>query len=125
MQQPQKAINAKQQSQQPWKAINIKQTNMLQQPKVRFRKLDTTTEASRITEKKMFDIKFDPIAEFPDVFPTSKPIALLLLHHINHKIKIIDEEVHWRMKPRHFKPREAFIQQLQEKIAAELKTGRI
>ena len=99
--------------------------NTLQQPKVRFRKLDTTTEASRITEKKMFDIEFNPIAEFPEVFPTSKPTALPPLHHIHHEIKIIDEEVHWRMKPRCFKPTEAFMQQLQENIAAELKTGRI
>ena len=29
------------------------------------------------------------------------------------------------MKPQHFKPRKAFMQQLQEKITAELKTGRI
>ena len=73
----------------------------------------------------MFDIEFNPIAEFPDVFLTSKPTALPTLRYINHEIKIIDEEVHQRMKPRRFKPREDFMQQLQEKITAELKTGRI
>src|SRR5258705_13279996 len=94
---------------------------MLQQLRNQIRKLKT----SRIMKNKTFDIGFDPIAEFPDVFPTSKPTALPPLRHINHKIKIMDEEVHRRMKPRQFKPREAFMQQLQEKIAAELKTGRI
>src|SRR5258705_565825 len=101
----------------------LQQPNTLQQPRNRNRKLKTT-ETSRIT-KKTFDLGFDPIAEFPDVFPTSKPTALPPLCHINHEIKIMDEEVHRRMKPRRFKPREAFMQQLQEKIAAELKTGRI
>ena len=58
-------------------------------------------------------------------FPTTKPTELPPLRHINHEINIIDEEVHLRMKPRCFKPHETFMKQLQEKIAAELKTGRI
>ena len=42
---------------------------------------------------------FDPMTEFPDVFPITKPMELPPLRYINHKINIIDEEVHWRMKP--------------------------
>ena len=57
---------------------------------------------------------FDPMTKFPDVFLTTKPTELPPLHHINHEINIIDEEVHWRMKPRRFKLREAFMKQLQE-----------
>ena len=65
------------------------------------------------------------MTEFPDVLPITKPTELPPLRHINHKINIIDEEVYQRMKPQHFKPHEVFMKQLKEKIAAELKTGRI
>ena len=55
---------------------------------------------------------FDLMTEFPEVFPTTKPMELPLLRYINHEINIINEEVHWRMKPRCFKPHEAFMKQL-------------
>ena len=42
---------------------------------------------------------FDPMTEFPDVFLITKPTELLPLGYINHKINIIDEEVHRRIKP--------------------------
>ena len=42
---------------------------------------------------------FDPMTEFPDVFPTTKPTELPPLYHINHEINIIDEEVYRIMKP--------------------------
>ena len=66
---------------------------------------------------------FNLMTKFPDVFPKTKPIELLPLYHINHEINIIDKEVHWRMKPQRFKPHKAFMKQLQERIACELKTG--
>ena len=84
------------------------------------KKKNATPESGKIPIQAL---GFDPITEFPDVFPTTKPTELPPLCHINYEINIIDEEVHRRMKPRRFKPRKAFMKQLQEKIAAELKTG--
>ena len=86
------------------------------------KKKNATPESAKIPIQAL---GFDPMTEFPDVFPTTKPTELPPLRHINHEINIIDEEVHRRMKPRRFKPHEAFMKQLQEKIAAELKIGRI
>ena len=86
------------------------------------KKKNATPESAKIL---MQALGFDPITEFPDVFPTTKLTELPLLRHINYEINIIEEEVHQRMKPRCFKPCEAFMKQLQEKIAAELKTERI
>ena len=50
-------------------------------------------------KKKTFDLRFDPIAEFTDVFSTRKPTALPPLYYINHEIKIMNEKVYRTMKP--------------------------
>ena len=68
---------------------------------------------------------YDPIKEFDDVFPLKKPTALPPFRHINHKIDIIDDAAYKVMQPRRFKPTEAFLDQLRDKIDAEQQTGRV
>ncbi len=52
---------------------------------------------------------YDPIKEFPDVFPTTKPTELPPLRDINHKIDIIDDEAYRSIRSRRIKPTEAFL----------------
>ena len=68
---------------------------------------------------------YDPIKEFEDVFPLKKPTALPPLRAINHKINIIEDAAYKALQPRRFKPTEAFLPQLKDKIDAEEKTGRV
>ena len=68
---------------------------------------------------------FDPIKEFEDIFPLKKPTALPPLGAINHKIDIIDDAAYKALQPRRFKPTEAFLPHLRDKIDAEEKTGRV
>ena len=44
-------------------------------------------------------LRFDPMTQFLDFFLTTKPMELLPLRHIKHKINIINEEVYQSMKP--------------------------
>src|SRR4029077_12141892 len=68
---------------------------------------------------------YDPIKEFPDVFPDEKPTKLPPLREINHKIDITEPEQYRSMRPRRIKPSAAFLQQLKDKLDLELQTGRV
>ena len=68
---------------------------------------------------------YDYIKEFDDVFLLKKPTALPPFRQINHKIDIIDDAAYKVMQPRRFKPTEAFLDQLRDKIDAEQLTGRV
>ena len=68
---------------------------------------------------------YDPIKVFEDVFPLKKPTARPPLRAINHKIDIIDDAAYKALQPRQFKPTEAFLPQLRDKIDAEEKTRRV
>ena len=66
---------------------------------------------------------FDPIKHFPDVCPEKKSTELPPLRIINNKIDIIDKEQYQQLSCRRIKPKEAFIQQLRQKLDAELDLG--
>ena len=68
---------------------------------------------------------FDPIKHFPDVFPDKKPTELLPLRIINHKIDIINKEQYQQLRCRCINPKEAFMNQLCQKLDTELELGRI
>ena len=70
-------------------------------------------------------LDYDPIKQFEDVFPLKKPTALPPLRAINYKIDIINDAACKALQPRRFKPTEAFLPQLRDKIDAEEKTGRV
>ena len=70
-------------------------------------------------------LAYDTMKEFTDVFPLKKPMALPPLIAINHKIDIIDDAAYKVLQPRQFKPPEAFLRQLRDKIDAEEKTERV
>ena len=76
-------------------------------------------------EQGITKLGYDPIKEFPDVFPDTKPTELPPLRHINHKINVISDQHYQNMRPRKFTPAEAFRDQLEEKIDRELQSGRI
>ena len=68
---------------------------------------------------------YDPIKDFEDVFPLKKLTALPPLRAINHTIDIIDDAAYKAIQPRRFKPTEAFLPQLRDKIDAEEQTERV
>src|SRR5215217_5239225 len=65
---------------------------------------------------------FDPINEFPKVFPKVKDVSLPPLRKINHDIVLTD--ANFRDIPQNIKPKEAFMQHFKEKLEAESPTGR-
>ena len=91
--------------------------------------VQTATNPSQITSYSYDDtineLAYDPIKEFPEVFPKEKLTELPPLRHINHSIDIIDKVVHQNMRPRRIRPTERFLPQLREKIDQELASGRI
>ena len=93
---------------------------------------DITNEVSNQSETKTYSyddavkqLGYDPIKEYPDVFPEKKPTELPPLRKINHTIDPIDKDKHRLMRPRRIRPSEAFLPQLRDEINAELETGRI
>ena len=93
---------------------------------------DITDEVSNQYETKTYSyddavnqLGYDPIKEYPDVFPEKKPTKLPPLRKINHTIDLIDKDKHRHMRLRCIRLSEAFLPQLRDKINAELETGRI
>ena len=66
---------------------------------------------------------FDPIKHFPNVFPDKKPTELLTLRNINHKIDIINKEQYQQLRCRCINPKEAYMNQLRQKLDIELESG--
>ena len=93
---------------------------------------DITDDVSNQSEAKTYTyddavkrLGYDPIKEYPDVFPEKKPTELPPLRKINHTIDLIDKDKYRHRRPRRIRPSEAFLPQLRDKINAELETGRI
>ena len=93
---------------------------------------DITNEVSNQSKTKTYSdddvvkrLGYDPIKEFPNVFPDKKPTELPPLRKINHPIDLVDKDKHQHMRPKRIRPSEAFLPQLRDKINAELETGRI
>ena len=93
---------------------------------------DMTDDVSNQSEAKTYSyddavkrLGYDPIKEYPDVFPEKKPTELPPLRKINHTIDLIDKDKYRHRRPRRIRPSEAFLPQLRDKINAELETGRI
>ena len=68
-------------------------------------------------------LSYDPIKEFEDVVPLKKPTALPPMRAINYKMDIINNAAYQTLQLWRFKPTEAFLPQLRDKIDAEEKTG--
>src|SRR5690606_39020881 len=97
--------NVKQFELKPWKFQVAEQ-----------KKVKITTAATDLTKT------FNPIAEFPKVFPKEKDVSLPPLREINHDN--VPSDPNFRDIPRNIKPKEAFMQRFKEKLEAEEKTGR-
>ena len=61
------------------------------------------------------ELGYDPVKEFPEVFPSEKPTELPPLRHINHSIDIIVQEIHQKMRPRRIRPTENFFTTIKRK----------
>src|SRR5690606_17803724 len=83
----------------------------------RYAKNAVTTAATKLSAA------FDPIEEFPKVFPKEKDISLPPLREINHNIVVM--KVDFMDVPVPIKPKEKFLEQLRQKLEPEEKTGRI
>ena len=93
--------------------------------------INITDEVSNQPETKKYSyydavkqLAYDPIKEYPDVFPEKKPTQLPPPRKINHTIDLIDNDKHRHMRPRRIRPSKAFLPQLRDKINAELETAR-
>ena len=85
-------------------------------------KNDITNKVSNQSKTKTYSyddavkqLGYDPIKEYPDVFPEKKPTELPPLRKINHTIDLIDKDKHQHMRPRRIRPSKAFLPQLRDK----------
>ena len=70
-------------------------------------------------------LAYDPIREFNDLFLLKKTTALPLFWQLDHKIAIIDNAADKAIQTRWFKPTEALLHQLRDKINAEEKIRQV
>ena len=75
-----------------------------------------------ITHSVEVNEQFNPVKEFPDLFPNETPTKLPPLRKINHKINLIPGAT-W--KPVRYYSHDRFRDQVSEKINRETKTGRM